>query len=98
MNWELCFSADQCTTVAQSSLKTPRRSTRPLTWDDNPNLPRAVVNPQVKADPAEPGPSSSSAATPANIVTSWGGRSPVRAGGRPQRAATNRPPTQQPLR
>lgn len=89
---------DQCVTAAQSSLKTPRRSSRPLTRGDTANLPRAVVNPQVKSDPAEPGPSSLSTATPTNIVTSWGSRSPARAGTRPQRAATKRPPAQQPPR
>ncbi|KAK2850802.1 hypothetical protein Q5P01_007078 [Channa striata] len=74
---------------ANPQLITPSRSDWPFTRTDIPNLPRAVVNPQVKTD--EDAGHVKAASPPPNIVTSWG--TETQGAARPRRMA-NQPPAQ----
>ncbi|XP_041802048.1 targeting protein for Xklp2 isoform X2 [Chelmon rostratus] len=81
---------EQQASAADGHLKTPSRHDR--TRGDLQNLPRAIVNPQVKTD-VDSGPSTATAPPP-NIVTSWGSGTPTRTGTRPKSRTANQPPAQ----
>nr|XP_020440960.1 targeting protein for Xklp2 isoform X1 [Monopterus albus] len=70
-----------------TQLSTPSRPDWPFARNDVPNLPRAVVTPQVKTD-VDAGPGTSTS-PPRNIVTSWGPDSQ-----RTRTTAPNQPPAQ----
>ncbi|XP_026224636.1 targeting protein for Xklp2 isoform X2 [Anabas testudineus] len=76
--------------AANAHLTTPSRSDWPFTRSDNPNLPRAIVTPQVKTD-VDAG-NKKAPSPPPNIVTSWGAE--TQANSRPRRRTANQPPAQ----
>lgn len=80
---------EQQAITADGHLKTPSTHDRRSNLQ---NLPRAIVNPQVKTD-VHSGPSMSTA-PPSNIVTSWGSGTPTRSGAQPKSRTTNQPPAQ----
>ncbi|XP_049437622.1 targeting protein for Xklp2 [Epinephelus fuscoguttatus] len=83
---------EQQISAADGHLKTPLRPSLPFRRSHGPDLPRAIVPPQVKTD-EESGPSASTS-QPSNLVTSWGAGSPARTGARPKRKTVNQPPAQ----
>ncbi|XP_074536647.1 targeting protein for Xklp2 isoform X2 [Halichoeres trimaculatus] len=77
--------------VADGHLTTPgvdRHFSRSCT----PNLPRAIIAPQIKTD-IEPEPCGSTSA-PSNLVTSWGNAAPTQTGTRARTLTSDQPPAQ----
>ncbi|XP_040918232.1 targeting protein for Xklp2 isoform X2 [Toxotes jaculatrix] len=79
---------------ADGHLTTPSRPDWPFMRSDMPNLPRAIVTPQVKTD-VESGPGTSTSrqvapSPPPNIVTSWGAETDAQT----RRRTANQPPAQ----
>ncbi|XP_074499202.1 targeting protein for Xklp2 [Sebastes fasciatus] len=85
---------DQQTSAADGHLETPLRPDKGFRKSHAPDLPRAIVAPQVKTDEYS-GPSTYQ---PPNMVTSWGAGSPTRTGARPKRNAANQSSPAQPRR
>ncbi|XP_069382283.1 targeting protein for Xklp2-B-like isoform X1 [Paralichthys olivaceus] len=77
---------------AEGRLTTPSRPDWPFMRSNTPNLPKAIVIPQVKTD-VDTGPGTA-ASPPPNLVTSWGAGTATQADGRPKRRAANQPPVQ----
>ncbi|KAF0036519.1 hypothetical protein F2P81_011831 [Scophthalmus maximus] len=83
---------DQQGRGADGHLVTPLRPDWPFMRSDAPNLPRAIVTPQVKTD-VDTGPVTS-VTPPPNVVTSWGAEAQTNAQPRRRTAAANQPPAQ----
>lgn len=83
---------DQQGRGADGHLVTPLRPDWPFMRSDAPNLPRAIVTPQVKTD-VDTGPVTS-VTPPPNVVTSWGAEAQTNAQPRRRTAVANQPPAQ----
>ncbi|XP_029013201.1 targeting protein for Xklp2 isoform X2 [Betta splendens] len=79
---------------AGNHLITPTRTDWSVPRSDNPNVPRAIVNPQVKTATVAADHSETPNSPPSNIVTSWGAE--ARSPSRPRRTAN--PPHAKPRR
>ncbi|XP_034447307.1 targeting protein for Xklp2-like [Hippoglossus hippoglossus] len=77
---------------AEGRLTTPLRPDWPFMRSNSPNLPKAIVIPQVNTD-VDSGPGTSTSPPP-NLVTSWGAETATRANGRPKRRTATQPPAQ----
>uniref|UniRef100_A0A8D3DGQ3 Targeting protein for Xklp2 n=1 Tax=Scophthalmus maximus TaxID=52904 RepID=A0A8D3DGQ3_SCOMX len=86
------FGEDEHLHLAYGHLVTPLRPDWPFMRSDAPNLPRAIVTPQVKTD-VDTGPVTS-VTPPPNVVTSWGAEAQTNAQPRRRTAAANQPPAQ----